>query len=159
MMPCFCGYRRLRRNATTSFLIGSVDMTCNPDGKRIEQIGSEVTGEIAFSTYFGGRAAIGPEAMNTRLDELNLLEQVRGEAIVAATCHIPGNRNAVQRVINLMAENRISAQSAEQRLMRGGWMRTLTSDDAAALLSEIAGPQLQNAQLVIDFLAMWVHLG
>jgi hypothetical protein len=41
--------------------------------------------------------------------------------------------------------------------MVGGWMNPLLPAETATLLRAIAGPNLENATLVIDFLAMWVH--
>ncbi len=127
--------------------------------ERIEQFGRDQAGQAAFAGYFGGRASIDPQAIDVRLDELSAQGLVRGEGIVGATRHIPGNRNGVDRMIRLLTEGKVDARVVEKQLMTGGWMKTLTGDEACELLSTIAGADLERAELVVDFLAMWVHSG
>jgi hypothetical protein len=85
------------------------------------------------------------------------MHQVRGAAIVGATAFLPANRTAVDRVTGLIGGGFVDPELAVRRLMVGGWMRPLTSNEAADLLRAIGGPELQRADLIIDFLAIWVH--
>jgi hypothetical protein len=123
----------------------------------IERLGEQESGEQAFASYFGGRGSEAPAEIAQRLDELAARHQVRGSAIVGATGFLPANRVAVDRVVSLVDGGFVDPDRAERRLIGGGWMRPLTADEAVTLLRAIAGPDLQRAGLVIDFLAMWVH--
>jgi hypothetical protein len=124
---------------------------------RIEDIGRLQNGRVAFGWYFGGRAAVDPSTVDSRLDELTALGQVRSDAIVAATHFIPGNHKSVRRMTRLLADGKVDPEIVERQLIGGGWMKTLSGEEAFELLSAVAGPGLGRADLVIDFLAMWVH--
>ncbi len=122
-----------------------------------ERLGEQESGEQPFTSYFGGRGSEAPVEVAQRLDRLTSANRVRGAAIVGATAFLPANRAAVDRVVGVINGGLVDPERAERRLMAGGWMRPLTGDEAADLLRAIAGPELQSADLVIDFLAMWVH--
>jgi hypothetical protein len=111
----------------------------------------------AFASYFGGRGSEDAERVNARLDELSDEGRIEGAALVAATGFLPADRRALSRVIDLLRNGRVVAEFAEKALMGGGWMKPLNCDEAAMLLTAIAGADFENAWPVIDFLAMWVH--
>jgi hypothetical protein len=123
----------------------------------IEPLGEQECGEQPFTSYCGGRGSEAPVEVAQRLDQLTARRQVCGNAIVGATAFLPANRAAIDRVIGLINSGFVDPERAERRLMVGGWMRPLTGDEAVDLLRAFAGPDLQRADLIIDFLAMWVH--
>ena len=125
--------------------------------ERVEELGETSPDYRAFASYFGGRGFEDAERINTRLDELTNERKIKGAALVAATGYLPANRPAVTRVTDLLRSGRVDAEFAEKALIGGGWMKPLNCDEAATLLTAIAGPEFENAWPVIDFLAMWVH--
>ncbi len=125
----------------------------------VEAEGQYEEGELAFVGYFGGRSQKSPQTVNERLDQLTEDGKILGRAIVGATRYLPADERAVSRIIRIVIENRIKPQIAERILISGGWMHSLDSDQAELLLRALAGPKLQEGELVIDFLAMWTHSG
>ena len=123
----------------------------------VERLGAEEEGYRAFASYFGGRASEDPQNVAERLDELSDEQRVTGTALVAAIGYLPADRVAVALATNLLQSGRVGSEFAEKALMGGGWMRPLSSGDAAILLMAIAGPRFENPWPVIDFLAMWLH--
>jgi hypothetical protein len=123
----------------------------------VENMGESDAGARAFSCYFGGRASQRPAEVEDRLDHFAASGLVRASAIVDATGFLPGSMRAIRRVLKLLNEGGVEAVSVERRLMGGGWMTPINSDEAAVLMQGIAGEDFSGAALVIDFLAMWVH--
>jgi hypothetical protein len=124
--------------------------------ERINHLGECKNGELAFASYYGGRAQDNAGTVEEKLDELMKSQRVRSEALLGATSYVPGSARAVNRIVVLLQRG-IDPVLAERRLMAGGWMKPLEISEATALLKAIAGPLLENSDAVIDFLAMWVH--
>lgn len=125
--------------------------------EQVEKMGEEEGAERNFASYFGGRASEDSAGVDARLDVLHKQGRVKGHALVGATAYIPGNETGVRRVVTLIQQGSVNSQIVERQLIVGGWMKTLSTAEAAMLLSAIAGPELKNGAAAIDFLAMWVH--
>ena len=124
--------------------------------EQIDRLGETPEGELAFACFYGGKGQTSQEEIEDKLDRLMAVEKIRPEALLGATSYLPGSAQAIRRVLVLL-ERGVSAALTERRLMAGGWMNPLNTVEATTLLSAIAGDQLQNAALVVDFLAMWIH--
>jgi hypothetical protein len=136
-------------------LLGRSDVTGNWE-ERIDRSGEATDGELAFACYYGGRGHASRAQVEDKLDHLSAAGRARPEALLGATSYLPGSVRAIARILALL-ERGVSPALAERRLMSGGWMNPLHSPEAATLLRAIAGARLENAVLVVDFLAMWVH--
>jgi hypothetical protein len=137
------------------FLLGRSDEAENWV-EEINRAGQAKEGELAFACYYGGRASTHPNEVEDKLDELTTAGLVRAEALVGATGYLPGSGRAITRILILLRRG-VDPALVERRLMGGGWMNPVSPAEAATLLRAIAGPRLEHAALVIDFLAMWVH--
>jgi hypothetical protein len=126
---------------------------------KLEAAAHHPRGEAVFASYMGGVASWSPDFVRKRLDEITQEGQICAEAVVSATRFVPGDAAAVKRVQFLIKERKLDPVLVERTLLSGGWMNTLSCDEAYALLSAIAGANLEQAPAVIDFLAMWVHSG
>jgi hypothetical protein len=144
-----------KRASEFFILVGRNDVTAGWE-QRIDRCGEANDGELAFACYYGGRGQMSRAHVEDKLDRLTTASQVRPEALLGATAYIPGSTRAIARILVLL-ERGVSPELAERRLMLGGWMNPLLPPETAILLRAIAGPNLENAALVIDFLAMWVH--
>jgi len=112
-------------------------------------------GAVAFGAYVDGLAKHSPDIVEDHLDQLAKEKKVCGLALLYASAHRPGYRRSVDRIRNLISENRIEGAVTERALSGGGWSKNLTNDECYDLLAAIAGPTLSEAAAVIDFLAMW----
>ena len=144
-----------KRASEFFILLGRSDLAGSWQG-RIDRCGETVDGELAFACYYGGRGQVSPAQIEDRLDQLTTGGQVRPEALLGATPFLPGSARGIARILVLLGRG-LDPVRVERRLMGGGWMNTLNSREGATLLRAIAGPRLENATAVIDFLAMWVH--
>jgi uncharacterized protein (UPF0147 family) len=144
-----------KRASEFFILVGRNDLTAGWE-ERIDLCGEANDGELAFACYYGGRGQMSRAQVEDKLDRLTTAKQVRPEALLGATAYIPGSMRAIARILVLL-ERGVSPALAERRLMAGGWMNPLLPAETATLLRGIAGPNLENAALAIDFLAMWVH--
>ena len=127
---------------------------------KIETLAEQPRGAGALGAYMGGFSKHSSELVEDRLDELTKASKVCGLALLYASLHRPGYRRSVDRIRTLISENRITAGAAARSLNGGGWPKSLTNDECYDLLSSIAGPALNDAGAVIDFLAMWAaHYG
>lgn len=125
--------------------------------EKVERLGENREGLIAFSAYFGGLGQSDETYFNNRLDELVEAGRVTGAAIVNATGYLPGGLAGVRRTTRLIREKRIDSKYVGRVLSGGGWMNSLTAEECLCLLEAIAGPNLENAAAVIDFFGMWLH--
>ena len=125
--------------------------------EKVERLGENSEGLIAFSAYFGGMGESDTIHANKRLEELVEAARVTGEAIINATRYLPGGLAGVRRVTKLIREKRIDPEYVGRVVSGGGWMDSLAAEDCLCLLEAIAGPSLENAAAVIDFLGMWLH--
>lgn len=123
--------------------------------KQLEVAAQSSNGAVAFGAYVGGLAAHSPDIVEDHLDQLAQEKKVCGLALLYASAHRPGYRRSVDRIRNLILENRIEGATTARALSGGGWSKNLTNDECYDLLSAIAGPTLSEAAAVIDVLAMW----
>jgi hypothetical protein len=123
--------------------------------EQLEIAAQSSKGAVAFAAYVDGLAKHGPDSVEDHLDQLAKDKKVCGLALLYASAHRPGYRRSVERIRNLISENRIERATTARALSGGGWSKNLTSDECYDLLSAIAGPTLSEATAVIDFLAMW----
>jgi len=147
--------RDAKRASEFFFWLGRYDETGRWE-ERVDRTGEMCDGELAFACYYGGRGQTSAARVEEKLDDLLPSGRVRVEALLGATSYLPGSGCAVRRILALL-ERGLSPKLAESRLMAGGWMKPLDIAEAATLLRAIAGPRLENAVEVIDFLAMWIH--
>lgn len=124
---------------------------------KIEQLGADRGGSVVFAAYFGGLGQIDRAFVSRRLDELTTARSVLGEAIVSATGYLGGDAARAARVESLLREDRVDPGFAARILSGGGWINSLGPEDYLRLLKAIAGPGLEHAPAVIDFLGMWLH--
>jgi hypothetical protein len=124
-----------------------------------EGLGESEGGQTLFAGYMGGLASWRPGLVTDRLDRLAKDGRVRPKALAMATRFIPGDAEGVKRIQYLIERNGLDPEFAERTLSVGGWMKTLSSEEAHQLLASIAGKDLKYASAVVDFLAMWVHGG
>jgi hypothetical protein len=111
----------------------------------------------AFASYFGGLSRRDRDGVSRRLDELTAHASVTGDAIVSATGYLDGDAAGVGRVEALLFQKRADPAFAARTLACGGWINSLSPDEYLRLLKAIAGPDLEHAVAVIDFLGMWLH--
>jgi len=147
--------RDAKRASEFFFSLGRNDETGRWQ-ERVDRAGESSDGELAFACYYGGRGQTGGARVEEKLDDSLTSGRVRPEALLGATSYLPGSARAIRRILVLL-ERGLSPKLAERRLMAGGWMRPLDIAEASTLLRAIAGPRLENATEVIDFLAMWIH--
>ncbi|MDA2916280.1 hypothetical protein MYX64_05490 [Nitrospinae bacterium AH_259_B05_G02_I21] len=135
--------------------LGRVDSerTCLP---KIEEIGAESQGMIAFAAYCGGWNQLEPQAVGKRLEELTKSHEVAVEAIIHATGYLEGDLASVKRVEKLIHENRVDPKVVEN-VLRARWINSLSPDEYLVFLRAIAGPELTNALEVMKSLGMWLH--
>jgi len=124
---------------------------------RMEQLGTDPSGLVAFASYFGGLCRGDRDGVSRRLDELTAHANVTGEAIVSATGYLGGDAAGVRRVEALLSKKRADPAFAARTLACGGWINSLSPDEYLRLLKAIAGRDLEHAVAVIDFLGMWLH--
>jgi len=123
----------------------------------IDNIGATNKGIVAFSAYYGGLSKSNPKFINKRLDELTEARQVTPEAILYATRYLDGDFAGVKRMEKLIREERVHAVFVEQELKCGGWINSLSPDEYLRLIKVVAGSELENAAVVIEFFGMWLH--
>jgi hypothetical protein len=124
---------------------------------KIEELGTKDQGRIVFSAYFGGLGKVDRSFVSEKLDQLTKANNIKAEAIIAATRYIGGDLAAVKRVEQLIQEKRVNPIYVQQVLSSGGWFNKLSSNDYLRLLKAIGGVELENAAAVIDFVFMWLH--
>jgi hypothetical protein len=124
---------------------------------RMEPLGTDRSGLVAFASYFGGLSRRHRDGVSRRLDELTAHANVTGEAIVSATGYLGGDAAGVGRVEALLFQKRVDPAFAARTLACGGWINSLSPDEYLRLLMAIAGRDLEHAVAVIDFLGMWLH--
>jgi len=144
-----------KRASEFFILLGRYDATRSWE-ERIDRCGETNHGELAFACYYCGRGQVSQAEVEDKLDKLTNGGLIRPEALLGASSYLPGSGRAIARVLILL-ERGVSPVLAERHLMAGGWMKPLCVAEAATLLRAIAGPRLENAALVVDFLAMWIH--
>jgi hypothetical protein len=117
------------------------------------------TGGGPLASYLGGLATVDPAFVSVRLDELAAGGEVSGRTLVSATSSFPPNEAALTRAATLLREGRVDPEFVAGVLSGGRWVEPLTDTQFLGLLDAIAGPELDHAVPVVDFLGMWRHLG
>lgn len=122
----------------------------------IEEVGQKLVGSMAFSAYWGGWARRDRKFAEEHLEELTTSNAVTGQAIVQAIAWIGASQAAVDMIKAQLKAGRVDALVAG-RLLRGPWIKDLTSDQFEELLKAIAGDQFENASAAIHMLGSWLH--
>lgn len=122
----------------------------------IEDMGQGPVGSMAFSAYWGGWARRDRRSAEEHLEELTASNAVAGQAIVQAIAWIGASQAAVDMIKAQINAGRVDAL-VMGHLLRGPWIKDLTSDQFKELLKAIAGDQFENASAVIHMLGSWLH--
>jgi hypothetical protein len=122
----------------------------------IEEVGQKLVGSVAFSAYWGGWARRDRRSAEEHLEELSASNAVTGKAIVQAIAWIGASQSAVDMIKTQLKARRVDA-FITGRLLRGPWIKDLTSDQFEELLKAIAGDQFENASTAVHMVGSWLH--
>jgi len=125
---------------------------------RVEAIGENDKGSVAFGYYFGGMARRDPAFVRGRVAELAEGSTVSGLSLVRALAFLNADTSAVDVLEKLLVKGRVSPRPAEQILACGRWAEPLSSHEFLRLLRVLHGGKAENTTTVLDFLAMWLHM-
>jgi hypothetical protein len=144
-----------QKSHTFFFYLGLKDTT-SLFLRATEDLGQQPGGSMAFSAYWGGWARRDRKSAEEHLEELTTSNAVTGQAIVQAIAWIGASQVAVDMIKAQLKAGRADALVAG-RLLRGPWIKDLTSDQFEELLKAIAGDQFENASAAIHMLGSWLH--
>jgi len=122
----------------------------------IEEVGQKLVGSMAFSAYWGGWARRDRRSAEEHLEELTASNAATGQAIVQAIAWMGASQAAVDMIKAQLKAARVDAL-VTGRLLRGPWIKDLTSDQFEELLKAIAGDQFENASAATHMLGSWLH--
>jgi nucleoside phosphorylase len=123
--------------------------------KRIEQVGTQQKGIDAFANYFEGLSQIDKKFVTKLLNEFTEKQSVTADAIVAATGRFGYDPAGYQRIEKLLRENKANPLVVMWAIRSPKWRDQLNVDECSRLMKLVAGPNLQNAVAVIDYLVFW----
>lgn len=124
--------------------------------RAIEDLGQQPLGSMAFSAYWGGWARRDRRSAEEHLEELATSNAVTGQAIVQAIGWIGASQAAVDMIKAQLKAGRVDALVAG-RILRGPWIKDLTSDQFEELLKAIAGDQFENASAAVHMVGSWLR--
>jgi len=125
----------------------------------IEKIAQGDRGAYAFASYCGGLSRHSREFVSERLDVLAQANQIIAESIVGATQNIGVDEAGVKRLLALLEGNRVSSSAVARAVTYSSLAESVDLKALVPLLRAIAGPALEHAGDVIDFLAMRLQAG
>ncbi len=118
-------------------------------------MGTQQKGVGAFANYFEGLSQLDREFVAKLLNEFTERQSVTADAIVAATGSIGYDPAGYLRIERLLRENNVNPLLAKWAIHSHKWIDQLSVDECSRLMKLVAGPNLQNAVEVIDYLVFW----
>lgn len=124
---------------------------------RLAAVAAEPAGASYFSAYCDGLVREDALYLQSHLEELAEGDRISAEAVVLLTRLLPSQSENGERVIRLIAQERVHPPWVADVLGRGTWSLALTPDECWRLLDAIAGPDREHGAAVVDFLGIWVQ--
>lgn len=144
---------KAQRSNRFFFHLGRLDMNGQLHSK-IEEIGAESSGGIAFGSYWGGQAGIDRKKAEARLEELTSLGAISSEAFVGAVAYFGPSQLTLRLIRDEISRGRVSPK-AVSGILYGDWIKEISPDELLSLLEALAGDQLESASVAIDVLGRW----
>jgi len=123
---------------------------------KIEKIGTESTGGIAFGSYWRGQAEIDRKKAEIRLEQLTSSGSITSEALLAAVAHLGPSQSTLRLILDEISRGRVSPKAISE-FMYGDWIRGISTEELLSLLKILAGNHLENASVAIDVLGRWIY--
>lgn len=148
---------KAQRSNRFFFHLGRLDVHGQLRSK-IEEIGAENSGSIAFGSYWRGQTEIDREKTEARLEELISSGSIASEAFLRAVAHLGPSQSILRLIRDEILRGQVSPKAVSEFLY-GDWIRGISTDELLTLLKTLAGNQLENASVAIDVLGRWADEG
>lgn len=125
----------------------------------IETLGAQPQGAHLCAAYYGGWYSIDASSAQQRFGGLADAGQISIEAILLIYPYLQGDSITVNRLINLISEGRANPVVAAQVIKFSHYTETLSAGDYLRLARVLAGENLENGGITIEFLTIWLERG
>jgi hypothetical protein len=124
----------------------------------LEKLAKLDEGAAAFGSYCGGQAQNGRN-LTTRLDWLTSSREITPESVIRATQNLGLDAAGVRRLVSLIEQRQIDRSVIARALNQFSLADQSDLSTVLPLLRSAAGPALEHAADVIDFLAFRLQAG
>jgi hypothetical protein len=114
--------------------------------------------ERFFGSYCAGWGKVDATGLAAYLEDIEQ-RPVSPGAMLAAAGALPGDPRAWAVIKRLAKERLVDPGQLANVLSLGGWLGTVGAEEASDALQAIAGPECEEATVVIELLASWLERG
>jgi hypothetical protein len=122
----------------------------------VEAHGGEA--ERLFGSYCAGWGKVDAAGLAAYLEQIEQ-RNISAGAMLAAAAALPGDPRAWAVIKRLAKERLVDPDRIASVLHLGGWLGAVKPEEAAEVLEAIAGPQSENAPVVVQLLVFWLQSG
>ena len=124
----------------------------------LEKLAKLDEGAAAFGSYCGGQAQNGKN-LTTRLDQLTSSREITPEAVIRATQNLGLDAAGVRRLVGLIEQRQVDRSVIARALNQFSLADQIDLSTVLPLLKSAAGPALEHAAGVIEYLAFRLQAG